>query len=553
MKSYTKVLAALLLPLALIGSTTSIAAGVPSEQFVVTNPPTDDRYTGINLADTKFSSSSQSLLEAFTADGTSGNSSILTKFQCQKIGDKGCESEKYFRYDALLGTCDASNTTNCVSEVFATDSSGKRAVGTFVENFPGTTEYTFAGDPSVGLPAGASSFIVDFPDFPHQAGTQYLVVAFLQGARGFGRQQFVVENFNSAIFAVSKVSGNFGIPRPEFNIRPDHKLNGRQSTGGDLTCAKSTRTACALAWPLPLDVNFGYTLKMREKLKGWFHGRLYDAQADITKASDGDQLLTVQGKPSIVPGIFAWFKKSDYPAPLKSFYATQSQVSVDTNGLGWQSNSGKSDGPDGLPYSILKEGFGYEEGGFREVSAWIDSLGDKATYAPTVWSIRSMESQQYENCMKGSDTLSGIVSTNSTMYIGNPPTFNSADQTLDYKVMSPHYLPDGTEFKGSYDLMIRSDVARCIYGFSSAPISATISVISSDGTAQVATTLVREKNGWLSLSAKNFTFSAPVVKVSLKQAGSKAAKKSTITCVKGKTSKKVTGTKPMCPKGYVKR
>jgi hypothetical protein len=119
--------------------------------------------------------------------------------------------------------------------------------------------------------------------------------------------------------------------------------------------------------------------------------------------------------------------------------------------------------------------------------------------------------------------------------------------------MSPHYLPDGTEFKGSYDLMIRSDVARCIYGFSSAPISATISVISSDGTAQVATTLVREKNGWLSLSAKNFTFSAPVVKVSLKQAGSKVAKKSTITCVKGKTSKKVTGTKPMCPKGFVKK
>ncbi|CAN2215940.1 hypothetical protein MCEMRE203_01101 [Candidatus Nanopelagicaceae bacterium] len=553
MKSYKKVIAALLLPLALIGSNTSLAAGVPDEQFVVGNPPTDDRYTGINLADTKFAPGSQSLLEAFTADGTSGNSSILTKFQCQKIGDKGCESEKYFRYDALLGLCDTSITTNCVSEVFATDSSGKRVVGKFVENFPGTTQYTFAGDPSVGLPAGASSFIVDFPDFPHQGGTQYLLVAALQGARGFNRQQFVIENYNSAIFAVTKVAGSFGAPGPEFNIRPDHKLQGRQSTAGDLTCAKTTRTACALAWPLPLDVSFGYTLKMREKIKGWFHGRLYDAQAEITKASDGDQLLTIQGKPSIVPGIHVWYKKSAYPAPLQKFYSTIPQVVVDTNGRGWGSNSGKSDGPDGLPYSILKEGFGYDSGGFREVSAWIDSLGDKATYAPTVWSIRSMESQDYESCMKGSDTLSGIVSTNSTMYIGNPPTFNSSDQTLDYKVMSPHYLPDGTEFKGSYDLMIRSDVARCIYGFSSAPISATISVISSDGTAQVATTLVREKNGWLSLSAKNFTFSAPVVKVSLKQAGSKAAKKSTITCIKGKITKKVTGSKPACPAGYKKR
>jgi hypothetical protein len=553
MKSYTKVIAALLLPLALIGSSTSIAADVPSEQFVVTNPPTDDRYTGINLADTKFASRSQSLLEALTANGTSGNSTILTKFQCQKIGDAGCEPEKYFRYDALLGLCDASITTNCVSEVFATDSAGKRVIGKFVENFPGTTPYTFPGDPSVGLPAGASSFIVDFPDFPHQAGTQYLIVAHLQGSRGFGQQQFVIENFNSAIFAISKITGSFSVSAPEFIIRPDHKLNGRQSSGTDITCAKTTRTTCALAWPLPLDVSFGYTLKMREKLKGWFHGRLYDAQADITKASDGDQLLTVQGKPSIVPGIFAWFKKDAYPAPLKNLYETKPKELVDAIGRGWQSNSGSWNGPDGLPYSIIKQDFGFDEYGFQEVSAWIDSLGDKATYAPTIWSLRTMESQQYESCMKGSDTLSGIVSTNSTMYIGTPPTFNSADQTLDYKVMSPHYLPDGTEFKGSYDLMIRSDVARCVYGFSSAPISATISVISSDGTAQVATTLVREKNGWLSLSAKNFTFSAPVVKVSLKQAQSKVAKKSTITCVKGKTSKKVTGTKPTCPKGYVKR
>jgi hypothetical protein len=32
-----------------------------------------------------------------------------------------------------------------------------------------------------------------------------------------------------------------------------------------------------------------------------------------------------------------------------------------------------------------------------------------------------------------------------------------------------------------------------------------------------------------------------------------AAKRTTITCVKGKTVKKVTGIKPVCPKGYKKR
>jgi hypothetical protein len=33
----------------------------------------------------------------------------------------------------------------------------------------------------------------------------------------------------------------------------------------------------------------------------------------------------------------------------------------------------------------------------------------------------------------------------------------------------------------------------------------------------------------------------------------KIAKKITITCVKGKTSKKVSGIKPLCPSGFKKR
>lgn len=578
MKKIRKAVIAITLVIATGIQGTAFAAGVPDEQFVITNPLTDDRYTGINLADINFSVNSISMLEAFTADGTTRDSRILTKIQCQKIGDAGCESDKYFQYNALLGLCDSTLITNCVAEVFATNSAGKRIVGKFVENFPGKTSYTYPGDASVGLPTGASSFIVDFPEMPHAGGTTYLVVAYMQGARGFGQAKFELENFNSAIFAVSKVSGSFSMPRPEMNIRPDHRLGGRQLTAGGFSsdqsvnrrsaCVKTAPTECAVAWPMPLDVSFGYTLKMTEKIKGWFHGRLFDAQAEIISSPDGEQLLTVQGKPSLIPGIFAWFRKDAYPAPLKNYYATQSEVSVNTNGLGWPSNSGINNGPDGLPYSIMKEGFGYDEGGFREVSAWIDAVGDKATYAQSVWSVRSMEGQQYEACMKGSDSLSGIVTTNSTMYIGSPPVFNQVEQTLDYKVMSPHYLPDGSEFKGSYDLLIKSDVARCVYGFSDAPISASVSIISSDGTSQVATTVVGERGGWLTLAAKGFTFSAPTLRVKLSQAAPVAVveaapvqapakvqtpKKKTISCVKGKTVKKVTAVRPACPAGFKKK
>lgn len=567
MRNLKKVLIAIALPIALLGSSVSFAADLPGEQFVITNPPTSDRYTGVNLADDNAAKNTFSALEAFTANGTTRDASILTRQTCQQIGTKGCEADKYFQYNAQLGMCNSTVKTDCVTRVFARDSSGKEVEGTFVENFPGNTEFSYPGDPSIGLPAGTSPFVVDFPSHPHAGGTLYLVVLWLQGARGFKETQFSVENFSTGIFAVSKVNGNYSMARPADNegTRPDHKLGGRQSTAGGFNmdqsssrrsaCVQTSKTQCLLPWPMPLDVSFGFTVKLHEKITGWLHGRIADAQAEITKSQDGDQLLTIAGKPTQVPGIFAWFKKDSYPASLKSYYAKQDEKTVNSSGLGWPKPGDESSmGPDGLPWSIMKENFGYDEGGFAETLAWIAAVSDKAQYAQTVWSAKSLKGQ-YEQCMKGSDSLSGIVTTNSTMYIGSPPTFDQASQSLDYKVVSPHYLPSGEEFKGSYDLVIKSEVARCIYGFSSAPVSAKISILSADGTTQVATTTFNERNGWMHLIARGFTFSSPTVRVKLMQEGSKpvAAPKVTITCVKGKSIKKLTAIKPACPSGWKKK
>jgi hypothetical protein len=147
--------------------------------------------------------------------------------------------------------------------------------------------------------------------------------------------------------------------------------------------------------------------------------------------------------------------------------------------------------------------------------------------------------------------------TNASQYSAGPPIFDKSSGSLEYQVAAPHFTSGGSVFTGTYDLVMRSDVARCLYGFSKAPLNASISVIDNDGVQTAATKLVSEKDGWLRIAAYGFGFSNPKIKVNLSQAGSVttkkvATKKSTITCKKGKVVRKVTAINPACPKGYKK-
>jgi hypothetical protein len=156
-------------------------------------------------------------------------------------------------------------------------------------------------------------------------------------------------------------------------------------------------------------------------------------------------------------------------------------------------------------------------------------------------------------------------------YDGNAPSFESG--SLNYHVSGLHYMPDGkTPVQGSYSLVMRSDTARCLYGFTNAPISASVTIAGAENST-VATVATSENNGWLTLQANGFTFSEKTIQVKFTQTApvvvpvpvetkapavitptkAPAAKKTTITCVKGKTTRKVTGLKPTCPKGFKRK
>ena len=204
----------------------------------------------------------------------------------------------------------------------------------------------------------------------------------------------------------------------------------------------------------------------------------------------------------------------------------------------------------------LAADFGYSKGAvmadpaqpeiFDYVDYWRNYLNDIAPYSTTSWGIESTTWTSDNRCLSDTTRVLGVVATNAMGYDGNAPKF--VDGFLNYRVTGFHYSADGIKPNlGSYDLVMRSDAARCLYGFSNAPVSAIVSISTTDGATNVATTVVSEKDGWLKMKAAGFTFSEKTLKIKITQPKNQ---KYSISCIKGKVTKKVTGTKPKCPVGF---
>jgi hypothetical protein len=197
------------------------------------------------------------------------------------------------------------------------------------------------------------------------------------------------------------------------------------------------------------------------------------------------------------------------------------------------------------------------EAAFHFMEMFKPYMNDKSMVTIKNFSISSMLSSQanLSRCdRKGS--ISGLIATNASAYLGTPPVFDGA--TLNYKVGAMHYTDSGDVFKGVYDLFMPEETAKCLYGFSAAPVSASVSVTSESGENTIATSVLSKEDGWLHLNAAGFTFSNPTIKVKFADpnpvsiAAPVIQAKKVIWCAKGNLKKKITALKPTCPKGYKK-
>jgi hypothetical protein len=348
------------------------------------------------------------------------------------------------------------------------------------------------GVPEMGIPAGGhmslwqGAFDSGFEDLKVAAIVQVNLVPGpstavngVEAASTFQLQDFtaqIVPYEDSTGAQFTSLDTPYSAPELSGFIEPKNLEQG---------CVWQVVGRCGKRIDSPAGARFGITIRSNLKLATFLNGRLTDPQVQIQQLED-QTTIRVDGEPVVVSEFGEVF--SPTPALIDKF-PFLSEISLGTK-----------------PYL---------QNAMEFISALRESVGDRASGENTNWRISTAGIKTFGPCFK-KDLLSGIVTSNATAYSSDPPKFE--DGNLSYKVAGMHYRSNGTDLAlGTYDLVMRSDVARCLYGFTKAPVSATVTVVGTDGVENVATTVVSERDGWLKLAAYGFTFSEKEIKVRLTQ------------------------------------
>ena len=467
-----------------------------------------------------------------------------------KVGPSGSPGNFDMIGASILPVCSSGNDENCLESLEVAYGDEEFAKAKFLRQLQ--TEYTIKPDPETRFPGGSSISLWDDSIIKNSKSISYLTNISYEVHMNSGGI-FAISNINFVITPYVEENGNYR--------SPFYDVARKAYSSADYRNTREVWTEngkAGIRKQFPTDSKFRIKVRASNEVSGWFKGRIKNPVISINEFSNKNNLITIEGEPVKVP-TFGYTKNGSQLLPKESQWQQNNGGQGDLvsgNGFITPANSDQSDIFDYIEY-------------FRPLAE------DKTAAYYTLWSVNSTSWGNDNPCLRDKTRVVGIVSTNAMGYNGNSPEY--VNGTLNYRVAGMHYEPDGKKLvEGTYDLLMRSDAARCLYGFSKAPVQATIS-ITGDIEQKVAVTSMTERNGWIKLSAYGFNFSAPTIKVQLTQEQAPkveapkveapqvetnsqevvaakpkvtAVKKKTITCTKGKLTKKISGPNPKCPAGF---
>ena len=567
-----KLLAALLGGLVLFASVSPVsAAETPDEWWAPSASPQGEGWRSLFVSDgsTLNREPSRIFARSFAQNGAPSPT-----FHCATVDSPKCVELNHITANAFLQPCSVAIATNCIESFYATDPSGNRIDAINPIPYPADALLDFKGDDAMNLPTGGAPTIWNIPGATHGgSGDTYIVQAFTSSHlkksvnSKVGSEKFSMNSMTVNVTPVTLINGRYvrQIAQDSTTSAPGTQGGVRHDSADEWRfCAMIDNGTCAKRQSFPQGFTFGVKVRLQQKLSGWLHGRIYNPNVSISINAKQEQIIEVSASPVTVPVVGEWFRWENLTADIQK-YILDGKVQ---GGQGWHETKSLATG--NFQEVISTSG----KSSMDILALWIPQVQDKASATQSTWTFYTLPRWELTNsnaCIKDADDLVGFVTTNAAAYSAGPPAFNQELQSLDYKVIAPHYTAKGEVFKGSYDLKIRASIARCIYGFTESPIQGSISILAEDGSMQVATQTVNEAEGWLNLSANGFTYSSPTISAKLTQKAPEPVviaptptptptatstpkpQKRTITCIKGKSVKKVIAISPKCPAGYKKK
>jgi len=361
------------------------------------------------------------------------------------------------------------------------------------------------------LPAGANTSVFEFEDLNHFGGNQFMVQAVIEGVSSKDDLMSKSEKLSLIILPISVYSA----PSPN-------------------TCS-IWKDYCFKVYNFPENFKFRLSLDLKylsSDFSGWFQSRIKEG---IISQFGGSE-ISFEGYAVQVSHALASFYKPFPETLIKDYPEIKTGL---FNGQKFTLNLiDSSINPDGI-----KTWFKYGEYVNKNASA-DSTLWQATSYSTTK---NSVVYQQMNGCLSKRNGLLGSVSTNATIYEVGAPEWSATQKSLSFKVASPTNDSSGFRNSGNYELVVREDIAKCLWGSSITSAKAIIQIIDETGKTQISTTTFTTKKGYLYFKASGFHFSSPKILVSFAKNSA-----TSITCKKGSITKKVTGLSPKCPKGYSK-
>jgi hypothetical protein len=165
----------------------------------------------------------------------------------------------------------------------------------------------------------------------------------------------------------------------------------------------------------------------------------------------------------------------------------------------------------------------------------------------------------------------GFTATMINAPLAGQPYWDYQKETLVFNIYGPHLTPLGALNKGFFQVIFHKAWLDCRFPGNTLSTAAElkVSILDEAGSPQVAVTNIKMKKEVVEIYASGFHYSSPKIEVARKGAKNSGEivrtvgygdswqelivpKKITITCTKGKLTKKVTAIKPVCPSGYKK-